>query len=265
MRATTELEQMGSIKSIISQYGFGTLLLVIGIGLIAIAGSTGQNSLVMIGSFALIICATLVLLNNAKLIPVRITMIFTLIVFAGAVAFAWMDYQSVQEKLEFIAEQKRREARIVQRLKDIRKAEVSYKEVHGSYTGSFDELIRHVKEDSMSVVKAIGFVPDTLTEIQAVEMGIVTRDTLLISVRDTLFPKNYPVDSLRYVPFSNGKEFRLEAGEVERNQLKVKVFEAFASNDKILQGMNLTEHYIDVTEGLSVGSMIDPHTRGNWE
>ena len=81
------------------------------------------------------------------------------------------------------------------------------------------ELQFHIKNDSMPVIKAIGFVPDTLTEAKAVELGIVTRDTLLISVRDTLFPKNYSVDSLRYVPTSDGKEFDMNAGEIEKNQL----------------------------------------------
>ena len=34
-------------------------------------------------------------------------------------------------------------------------------------------------------------------------------DTIRIAVLDSLFGKEYPIDSLRYIPFSEGKEFRM--------------------------------------------------------
>lgn len=256
---------MGDFRNLLSRYGFASFIFLLGIILLSIAISSGQNALVIGSVFTIIISAALVVLSNSGVIPVKYTVALVVLAVIGSVYYIYLDYSSVQEKIDFIAEQKRREAIVVKRLMDIRSAQVSYKKLYGTYAGDFNSLINHVINDSLPVVKAIGFVPDSLTELKAVELGIVTRDTLLISVRDTLFPKNYPVDSLRYVPNSEGEEFSLQAGEVEKNQLTVKVFEAFANNDKILHGLDLSEEYIDLNDGLRVGSMTEPHTRGNWE
>ena len=248
-----------------SKFGFAALLFVLGLILLISAASEEQNGLVLAGVVVVMVSSVLVALFNAGILKLNLLLVFVGITFLGALYFAWLDYDSIQNKLDFIKVQKYRESKVVERLIDIRTAETSYKKLYGEYSNNFDALINHVKNDSMPVIKAIGFVPDTLTELKAVELGIVTRDTLLISLRDTLFPKNFPIDSLRYVPFSGGQEFELQAGEIEKNKLMVKVFEAFASNEKILTGLNLTEEYIDLKDGLRVGSMTDPHTRGNWE
>ncbi|MEQ8324136.1 MAG: hypothetical protein RIC15_08755 [Vicingaceae bacterium] len=256
---------MADFKGILSRFGFSSFLLVTGIILFFTALSGGQNGLVLAGIAAIVIGAILIILFNSGILKLNLLIVFLALVFAGVAFFAWLDYSSVQRKIDFVKVQDYRESKVVERLMDIRTAQVSYKKLYGQYAGNFDALINHVKNDSMPVVKAIGFVPDTLTEMKAVELGIVTRDTLLISVRDTLFKMDFPIDSLRYVPFSDGGEFKLESGEIEKNQLKVKVFEAFASNEKILHGLNLSEEYIDLEDGLRVGSMTEPHTRGNWE
>lgn len=253
------------MKNLLSKYGFASLIILAGLILLISAISSGQNTLVIVGVITIMLSAALAALSNSGVLPVKVTGILVGITVVASIYFVWLDYSSVKDKLEFIKTQKEREAEVVKRLIDIRSAEQSYKKLYGAYTDNFDALIQHVMNDSMPVVKAIGAVPDSLTELEAVDMGIVTRDTLLISVRDTLFPKNYAVDSLRYVPNSGGQEFRLRAGEVEKNQLKVKVFEAFASNDKILYGLDLSEESVNVNDGLHVGSMEEPHTRGNWE
>ncbi|MEQ9063088.1 MAG: hypothetical protein RIE58_02865 [Vicingaceae bacterium] len=256
---------MADFKGILSRFGFSSFLLVTGIILFFTALSGGQNGLVLAGIAAIVIGAILIILFNSGILKLNLLIVFLALVFAGVAFLAWLDYSSVQRKIDFVKVQDYRESKVVERLMDIRTAQVSYKKLYGQYAGNFDALINHVKNDSMPVVKAIGFVPDTLTEMKAVELGIVTRDTLLISVRDTLFKMDFSIDSLRYVPFSDGGEFKLESGEIEKNQLKVKVFEAFASNEKILHGLNLSEEYIDLEDGLRVGSMTEPHTRGNWE
>ena len=249
----------------ISKFGFSTLLTVLGLLLLFVATTSGQNNLVLIGIATVVLCAVLISLSNAGIITTKFVVPMVALVILGAIAFTWLDYDSVQNKLEFVKEQKYRESKVVARLIDIRSAQVTYKRVHGEYAGTFDDLISHVNYDSISVVKAMGYVPDTLTELKAIELGIVSRDTLKISVKDTLFGKDFAIDSLRYVPYSGGQEYRLQSGEIEKNKLKVKVFEAFASYDKILNGMNLSEEYVNVEEGLHVGSMTEPHVRGNWE
>jgi hypothetical protein len=183
----------------------------------------------------------------------------------AAVVLAWMIYDTIDSKIEFQKIAEKRKHKVVERLKDIRTAQISYKSTKGTYAKNFNQLVDFIKNDSMSYIKAIGTVPDTLTEVKAVEMGIVIRDTFKIAVRDTLFPANYPVDSLAYIPFSNQEQFQMDAGQIEKNKLTVQVFEAFAEYNKIYYGLNLSNENIKAGEGLRVGSMNDPSTTGNWE
>ena len=75
---------------------------------------------------------------------------------------SYFTYESVMEPIRFKKEKKYRYSQVIQRLKDIRKAELAYKEVNQEFTGSFDTLISFVKNDSMPIVRAIGRIPDEL-------------------------------------------------------------------------------------------------------
>lgn len=66
-----------------------------------------------------------------------------------AIFLAYKCYESVNNPLEFQKLKDQRYSRIIQRLKDIRTAQESYKNLYGRYTGSFDTLIYFVKHDSL--------------------------------------------------------------------------------------------------------------------
>ncbi len=182
---------------------------------------------------------------------------------------------SIMKPINFNRVKKERYEATIERLKDIRKAQGAYKSRYGRYTGSFDTLIDFVRSDSFRVVKAIGVVPDTLTEKQALEEKIIIRDTTKISVFDSLFFAGYPLDSLRYVPYVAPAEFRMGAGIIEtESKVKVNVFEAAVHNNILLKGLdqqliiNLNKEREDITgfPGLKVGSLEKAtNNAGNWE
>ncbi len=88
-------------------------------------------------------------------------------------------------------------------------------------------------------------------EKEAIKKGLIIRDTIRINVKDSLFGDKYIVDSIKYIPFSNGKIFTLGAGEVETgSKLKVKVFEAKAPSKYILQGLDM-QQIINLNDGLA--------------
>ena len=196
------------------------------------------------------------------------------------IVLSYFLYQSIMEPIRFNREKTIRENAAAERLKAIRKAEVAYKAKYGRYTGSFDTLIHFVKYDSFPLVKAIGSIPDSLynlgmTEEEAIKKGIIIRDTSYIPVLDTLFGPNYPVDSLRYVPYCDTAQFFLGAGRIETgSKVKVDVFEAHVLNDVLLHGLNkqLIINYNAEREtivhfpGLRVGSLKEAtNNAGNWE
>ncbi len=188
------------------------------------------------------------------------------------VALGYMLYDSIMQPIRFQQEQRARYNRTIERLKDIRRAQLAYRSVYGEFTGSFDTLIDFVKYDSFRVVMAIGF-EDEDAEVADEE---IIRDTIRVSVRDSLFTANYIIDSLRYVPYTGGREeFFLGAGEVMTGSgLAVKVFEAHVHNDVLLHGlnrqlvinMNDERSRRDQFPGLRVGSLTETtNNAGNWE
>ncbi len=194
-----------------------------------------------------------------------IVQIILLVVIVGLLYFI---YTGIMKPIDFDKEHDFRKIEVVQRLKDIRSAEVAYKSIYGFYTGDFDTLINFVKTDSFPVLYAEGSLDDSLAVIQ----GRVIRDTIYVPVRDSLFDKSYPFDSLRYIPFApTGKEFALQAGTIlTASQLEVHVFEASALYFDILHGMDrqLIINLNDIKKfpGIRVGDIEEANNNaGNWE
>ena len=192
------------------------------------------------------------------------------ILIAGICVLTYFIYESIQKPLRFNAEKERRYNATIQRLKDIRTAQVAYRSEYKKYTGSFDTLITFLKSDSFKVVMQIGDEDDSA----AVKMGKVIRDTIKVSVLDSLFKKGYHVDSLSYVPFTQGAQFELGTNNLEAGNVKVNVFEAKVLNDILLRGLdpqllvnfNSDRKKMTGYAGLKVGSLEETtNNAGNWE
>ncbi len=182
------------------------------------------------------------------------------------VALVYFIYDSIMEPVRFRQEVVQREARIIDRLKDIRQVQLAHRSRYQRFTGDLDSLVAFVKNDSLPVVRAIGTVPDTLTEREAVRLGIVERDTIWRKAVDSLLRRaTYPVDSLPYVPFSEGKRFTMEAEKIERGLVELPVFHAFTVPEHYLHDLDEWRVYYTRMEGLRVGSLHEPSTDGNWE
>lgn len=181
------------------------------------------------------------------------------------IVLVYMIFESIMKPVRFDKEKANREKAVIQRLKDIRKSQIAYKAVYRKYSNNFDTLVDFLKNGQFPVVFKKGNVPDSLTEQQAFNLGLITRDSIYISVLDSLF-KNKGIayiDSLPYIPFSEGERFRLDAAEIEKSMIKVQVFEVFASKEHFLKGLD-KEFFIRANDR-KVGSMTEPSTDGNWE
>lgn len=161
------------------------------------------------------------------------------------VVLSYLIFRGINEPIKFNKEKKYRYGFVIQRLKDIRTAQLAYKSVNGAYTGEFDSLLTFIKTGRFALIKQIGSVEDS--------SAVIIRDTIYIPVKDSIFPGNYPVDSLPFVPFGNGIKFKMQAGEIEKGKVKVKVFEVVDTAP------------FDPKEVLQVGSMTEPSNAGNWE
>ena len=183
---------------------------------------------------------------------------------------AYFVIESVQKPLRFNAEKDIRYNATVQRLKEIRTAQVAFRSEYKRYTGSFDTLVEFLKTDSFNVVMQIGDEDDSV----AVSTGSIIRKTIRVSVLDSLFKKGYHVDSIRYAPFTQGVEFALGTANLIAGNVNVNVFEAKIPFDVLLQGLDpqlLVNYSADYQKktgyaGLKVGSLTETtNNAGNFE
>ena len=207
--------------------------------------------------------------------------VIQILLFIAAVVLTYFIYQSIQRPIDFDKSKDARYEATVAKLKDIRKAQLAYKDIHGQFTGSWDTLIHFVSTDSVRNVKAIGELTDSMIEAKisekkAIELGLIIRDTVRESVIDALFGGNYDANSLRYVPVpGEPTEFHLGQTIITTGSgIKVPVFEAKAHNNVILRGLdeqliinlNDSRRTNDKYSGLRVGSLTETtNNAGNWE
>lgn len=193
----------------------------------------------------------------------------------------YLIYSSIQRPIQFEKEKKIRYDATIDRLKDIRKAQLAYKDVYGRFTGSWDTLVNFVKYDKIKVVRKIGNITDSMleqgiTEKKALQLGLITRDTIRENVLTTVFNEKYDADKLRYIPITDTMvEFQLGSSIIATGSgIKVPVFEAKAHNNYILRGMDnqLRINFNDQRRiqqkypGLKVGSLEEANNNaGNWE
>ncbi|RLD41859.1 MAG: hypothetical protein DRI86_12670 [Bacteroidetes bacterium] len=185
-------------------------------------------------------------------------------------------YDSIMEPVRYKKATTDREKIIIKKLNQIKELEIQYKKLNGKYAGSFDTLVDFYLNDDMPLVFKSGVVPDTLTEDQAIEMGLVTRDTTLIAIKDTLLNdvENFDINKLVLVPFTHGKvNFEIERGTVKRANFDVPVFEvrcykkdylAGIKEQDLLQNDLLIMNEEEKFPGLKLGSLTEPSTDGNW-
>ncbi len=207
--------------------------------------------------------------------------VIQVVLIAIVVALSYWLYTSVEKPLDFEKEKKDRYEATIARLKDIRKAELAYKDVHGKFTGSWDTLINFVKTGKIPLVRKIGMLTDSMieagwTEKQALKEGKIIRDTVRVSVLDTIFGKGYKIEDIKFVPVKDTvAQFHLGATLITTGSgIKVPVFEAKVHNNTILVNLD-RQMIINLNEskrtngkypGLKVGSLEETNNNaGNWE
>ncbi|MCB9191490.1 MAG: hypothetical protein H6603_02805 [Flavobacteriales bacterium] len=254
---------MSNIGKNIGDFIFPALLIIGGLLIVISATVGGQNGYWLLGGSLILIVGLFSVLMKLGMLNNMVQKALFVVFIPAALVTAYFAYRSIQAPIEFNKLKEKRYSKVENRLKLIRDWQLAHKSVYRGYAPTFDSLFAFINTDSFPVVKALGTVPDTLTEQQAVDMGLVTRDTLLVSVRDSLFKMEGDINEVRIIPFSQNQEFAMESGVIEKGQVKVPVFEVFAQNSYIFDG--IVPEYYDPSEGLKVGSMTDPSTSGNWE
>jgi hypothetical protein len=188
------------------------------------------------------------------------------------VVLAVLIVRSINEPLKFNQERDARQAVAIQRLKDLRELQSTFKSAFGYYAPVMDTLVDFYKNGKITIVRQIGSMDDSV----AVARKLVRRENIEIFVRDTLFTTrtDFFIDSLRYIPFSHGDTVIMSAVNKMVSGVNVPLFEAKMHYNSLLKDMdrqmiiNLIAEREDTERypGLMVGSIENPNNNaGNWE
>ncbi len=221
------------------------------------------------------------------------------------VLLAYISWKSIQGPIDFNAEVDRRDQAVIQRLVDIRTAQVAYRAQTGTYTASFDTLANFIKDGKIVTLVRSGDLTEAqleagMTEERAMqiinsgnerairEAGLwddqkngpqLTRDSLYSPAVEVLFPNRARIvpDSIGYVPFGRGAMFELGVDSlITASGYPIQVFEAKTPYTVYLGDLDqrlLNQKIQEVLDrpgnrfpGMQVGSLqVANNNAGNWE
>lgn len=225
--------------------------------------------------------------------------VFNIVLGLCIAALVYICYASIMGPINFDEAKKLREAKVVERLIDIRKAQMEYRNLNQQqYTANFDSLIDFVKNQKLPFIYKEGELNDKqleegLTEKKAIaiinkakktgkydevkKFGLedFKRDTLWVAVLDTVFPKGFNADSLRYVPFGNGAQFEMAIrNDTAKSGAPFCLLEVKTPYETYLNGLD-TQEITNLKDtqtklgrfcGLMIGSLETANNNaGNWE
>jgi hypothetical protein len=224
--------------------------------------------------------------------------IIKILLVASILLLTYLTIMSIVTPIQFDAEKESREKVIIERLVDIRKAEVEYRDQKGMYTDKFEDLIKFLKAAKKKTVLKEGSLTEKqleagLTEAQAAKIvrsgnrqeiianGLENfrRDTAYVDMIEAIFPEKYTVETIEQIaiiPFTENQKFDLKVDNnyTNTNGIKIPLFEVSAPYEVYLKDLNRQEvlNKIDVQTklskfpGLMVGSIVEPNNNaGNWE
>jgi hypothetical protein len=230
---------------------------------------------VVIAIIAIILLTIIIVRLIDKFVPKKIKPILNLVLWALIVFLGYMTYESIAGELRFKKIKDDRYQVVVNRLIDIQKAEVAYKDVNGTYTDKYDNLIRFIDTAKVPITErrdSTVLDEEKTKRFNGIEYfkTLIVVDTLdYYSVKDSLF-KNVDYKNIMNVGVGEpGAKFELKAGSID----DIPVFEASVDKSIILfdQDKNLVSNEkqtvsVDGVNGpkIVVGSMNEVKTTGNW-
>lgn len=191
--------------------------------------------------------------------------------------FAYQVYNSINAPIKFNEVKNERYLKVIDKLKDIRNAQIAYKSVNGVYADNFDGLIKFIDTAQYTLIQKRDSSFMKYDRVYRIDMlqEIVVIDTLgFASVKDSLFGDSDRYKAMAEVPIEGVDEtFSIKADVIDKNGYNVPVFEVIISKDALLYDQNKDllkqEKALMSVDGVNgpdlvLGSMTEVSTNGNW-
>ena len=192
-------------------------------------------------------------------------------------------YTLISTPIKFENEQKVREAAVIERIKDIRTAERTFKSKYQRFTADFDTLINFVLTENMEGERKKIDEDDSVAMAQAKKKygkKFKNVEKFTFSVKDSIFKHLTPeqVKELRFVPYTNNKtQYILNAGMltteskvvipvVECRTPYIAFLDTVAYRQEVINLVDNMKNNFNRYPGIMFGSMERGNNEaGNWE
>jgi hypothetical protein len=194
---------------------------------------------------------------------------------------AWYLFRQIMTPLEYQKELAKREAAVIDRIKDIRSAEQAFKLKTQRYVGSWDSLINFTLRDSLVFERRLVDENDSVGMAMLKRSGRQNVEKFTMAVRDTIFsPRRLTdkqIEDMKFIPYAaEGTEYILQATMLTTESgVVVPVFSARAPYKAFMHDLDEQELINLIDEAKNVyhkypGIMVGDVTKatndtGNWE
>ncbi len=191
-----------------------------------------------------------------------VNIILSVALWVIVVGMAFWLYKVIQDPVAFEEAKEIRIEATKNRLKDIKVAQEYYKQTNQTFANNFDDLISTIKTEELKIIKTNGDPDDTTI--------VTTYDTIYIPILDEIkekrkFKGTEDIEQLRYIPLTENLEFSLAMDTLTQQRVKLSVFEAKATKQKYLSGLDEERILNPAIEDLSIGSLESASGKGSWE
>ena len=191
--------------------------------------------------------------------------------------FSYKIYTSINSPINFNKVKTERYKKVINRLKEIRKAQIAYKDVNGIYSDNFDSLVSFIENGIFTLVEKrdSSFLEYNRTYRIDMLKEVIVIDTLgTVSVKDSLFKDNDNYKLMSQIPIEGiDEKFTINSQIINKNNYKVPVFEVKVSKNIILHDQDdflvSQENETISVDGVNgseiiLGSLSDVSVNGNW-
>ena len=215
-----------------------------------------------------------------KFIPKKAKPLVLVVLWGIIGVLGYMTFMSVYEEIQFNKLKEKRYAQVIDRLIDIRDAQLAHRTVTGQFADKFENLVQFVDTAQFTITQrrdSTVIDEEATRRFGGVETTkeIVIIDTLgFVPVKDSLFGADPRYKNMMKLPVGDtSASFELQSGTLEQNDIKIPVFEVRAPKQLILfdQPKNLIDKEKQVIsvdgvngDAITVGSMDEINTNGNW-
>ena len=197
----------------------------------------------------------------------------------------YLIYQIPAKEMEFKEKAKIRIDKNIQKLEDIKQAQIHFKQKYNRYAENADILLNFLLNESIIITKTVGEIPDSLMSEygfakadsiaamrkyisripDTISANLVVFDSAYLSKRNILYPLD--IANLFQIPETK-KQYNIATDELAPygGQI-VQVLEISSNYKTILKGLDYKNytHLYPPDDLLKIGSLTEVSLNGNWK